>query len=217
MILYKYPRTFHVPWSLGVTNDDKTAVNLPGDGERYLALTKMDGENTAMYQNAIHARSVDYVDRTETMKKSRAYVRGLWAQIKHNIPNNIRICGENVYAMHSIHYDDLEDYFLIFSIWEADKCLSWQDTLSYTEMICEHLSSPIPTVPIIEIFDWTQERAMSICSRVDTKANEGVVFRPYGSFLMKDFDSRVLKWVRKDHVQTDAHWADSQLTLNRRK
>ena len=58
----KYPRTFHLPYSLSKTDDDKT---LESDEhfkqmEEVIVTIKMDGENTTIYPNGyIHARSLD--------------------------------------------------------------------------------------------------------------------------------------------------------------
>ncbi len=41
----KYPRTFHLPWSPGLTKDDKRIENLDGFIGREVVVTeKMDGE-----------------------------------------------------------------------------------------------------------------------------------------------------------------------------
>jgi len=44
--LYKYKRTPHLPWSEGVTNDDKIQYDLTNfEGEEIVISEKMDGEN----------------------------------------------------------------------------------------------------------------------------------------------------------------------------
>ena len=58
--LVKYPRTMHLPWSLGLTNDDKKIACLDAFiGQRVIVTEKMDGENTSMYSDYIHARSLN--------------------------------------------------------------------------------------------------------------------------------------------------------------
>lgn len=51
------------------------------------------------------------------------------------IPDDTHICGEYLYAEHSIHYNNLKDYFLMFSVWNKDTCLSWNDTKEWTELL----------------------------------------------------------------------------------
>jgi len=47
----------------------------------------------------------------------------------------MRICGENCYAVHSITYHNLPNYFLVFNIWEDETCLSWDNTIEIAEML----------------------------------------------------------------------------------
>ena len=58
-MLVKYPRTLHVPWSIGVTSDDRVLQNMDGfETQEVIVLEKLDGENTSLYKDAIHARSL---------------------------------------------------------------------------------------------------------------------------------------------------------------
>src|SRR5205823_10457529 len=99
----KYPRTYHLPWSEDVKDDDRVMESLDGlVGQRVIATEKMDGENTTMYAHYIHARSVD-----GRSHPSRDWVKGFWGSIGADIPAGWRVCGENLYAKHSIHYGDL--------------------------------------------------------------------------------------------------------------
>jgi hypothetical protein len=96
----KYPRTFHLPYSPGTTSDDKKLDNdLDFVGSEVIITEKLDGENTNMTFDRIWARSVDSKDHP-----SRNWVNGFWNQLKYDLPVGLRICGENVYAKHSIHY-----------------------------------------------------------------------------------------------------------------
>lgn len=56
----KYSRTHHLPWSPGLTDDDRVMPSLDAFiGQRVIVTEKMDGENTSMYRDNIHARSLD--------------------------------------------------------------------------------------------------------------------------------------------------------------
>lgn len=46
---------------------------------------------------------------------------------------------------------------------------------------------------------------------------EGVVVRVAGDFKDEDFATSVMKWVRKDHVQTDEHWKHKEIVRNKLK
>ena len=60
---FKYPRTLHLPFSPGTTSDDKmlTAKHTIDlyQGKHILITEKMDGENTKLYNDYLHARSLD--------------------------------------------------------------------------------------------------------------------------------------------------------------
>jgi len=57
---YKYPRTYHLPWSPGVNDDDKVIHDVAVfDNCEIVVTEKMDGENCTMYLDYIHARSID--------------------------------------------------------------------------------------------------------------------------------------------------------------
>lgn len=60
-MLKKYPRTYHLPWSLGRSSDDKVLSNVDSFiGQEVVITEKMDGENSSLYPNGkTHARSLD--------------------------------------------------------------------------------------------------------------------------------------------------------------
>lgn len=196
--LVKYPRTYHLPWSEGMHDDDRMLKTLEHFvGKEVVVTIKKDGENTTMYNDYIHARSID-----SPHHYSRDWVKNFWAKLKWEIPVGWRICGENLYAQHSIVYDDLVSYFYGFSIWnERNICLSWDDTLAYFEML--------GITPVEEIyrgpFDEKLIRGL-YDSKKDWSTCEGYVVRLAGEFDYRDFRRSVAKFVRKGHVQTAKHW-----------
>jgi hypothetical protein len=140
----KYPRTNHLPWSPGVNDDDRVMQDLSHFvGKRVIVSKKMDGENTTMYSDHIHARSIDSKGGAD-----RAWVKQFWSSIAHDIPLDWRICGENLWAEHSIHYSDLPSYFLGFSVWNdgiwdeakiraLEKSLVWDKDEGYVVRLAE--------------------------------------------------------------------------------
>lgn len=193
----KYPRSFHLPWSPGATNDDKIMHDIsPFLGKTIVITEKMDGENTTMYPDHIHARSIDSKDHD-----SRHWVKGLWGGIKNDIPDGWRICGENLYAKHSLHYEDLSSYFMVFSIWnERNECLCLNDTLD----VCKMLN--LTFVPIIDIITFDEKYLRNLAAKLDLNKTEGYVIRNVDSFGYDEFDINLAKWVREKHVTTDEHW-----------
>lgn len=96
-----YPRTPHLPWSPGASSDDVRLTGRPGlaglTGSEVVVTEKMDGENTTLYADGLHARSLDSAHHP-----SRARVEALQGRVGPRILAGWRICGENVFARHSI-------------------------------------------------------------------------------------------------------------------
>jgi ATP-dependent RNA circularization protein (DNA/RNA ligase family) len=178
----------HLPWSPGLQRDDRIIESLDGlDGQEVIVTEKLDGENTSMYRDTIHARSID-----GRYHVSRDWVKSPWAQTcMSRLSPGSRICGENVFAQHSIKYDDLETYFYGFSYWDSDKCFSWDHTLT----LFDHFGiTPVKTL-------WRgmfSETAMhEIESQLDLDRQEGYVVRRADNFEMQNFPNVVAKYVRK--------------------
>lgn len=199
----KYPRTFHLPWSLGATNDDKVLNTIDHFiGKQITVTEKMDGENTTLYSDGMHARSLD-----SNSHESQSFVKQLQGEIGHLIPNNFRICGENLFAKHSIHYENLPSYFLVFSVWENDRCLSWSDTCEWAALL------GLTTVPVLFQGTWSLPDVQA-CYDANNAAQEGYVVRLSDSFLFENFKNSIAKFVRQNHVQTDKHWKSQQIVKN---
>lgn len=205
MNIVKYPKTMHLPWSPNLQNDDRRIESLEFlEGKRVVVSEKMDGENTSMYKDYIHARSPSPL----TPHASRNRIKQLHDSIKHEIPDTYRLCGENLYAKHSIHYTSLPGYFLIFGIWDGDMCLSWPETELWAELL------GLPTVPILwnGIFNNdTFEREIGALVPVQS---EGYVVRIEDSFHLSEFGKVTAKYVRKNHVQTSKHWMTQPVVPN---
>jgi hypothetical protein len=208
----KYPRTFHLPWSPGVTDDDRVLEDPDaafGDA-RVIVTEKLDGECTTMYRDYLHARSTDY-----SPHPSRDRVRALHASIAHDIPEGWRLCGENVYAQHSIAYDALPSYFLLFSIWDdKNQCLSWGDTSLWARLL------GLQVVPQLWAGPWPEFKKIAGALSAEKTSllggdREGYVVRLADSFHYRAFRRSVAKYVRANHVQTHGGWAVRQVVPNR--
>lgn len=200
----KYPRTFHMPFSPGVQSDDKVIKSTSNFvGKRVILTVKMDGENTTMYRDAIHARSLDSAHHP-----SRDWVKRIWSEISWNIPDGFRVCGENMYAQHSIAYDNLESYFYVFSIWNQMTCMSWDDTVLYAELL------ELPLVEVLYDGIYDEDAIRKVCEGIDHSRVEGAVLRLADSFAYQDFNRCVMKYVRAGHVQTDEHWMHQAIKAN---
>jgi hypothetical protein len=85
-----YPRTPHLPWSPGASSDDVRVADPAGlRGAEVVVTEKLDGENTTLYRDGLHARSPDSAHHP-----SRAWVKALQGRIGPAIPPGWRVCGE---------------------------------------------------------------------------------------------------------------------------
>ena len=213
----KYPRTFHLPWSQGATDDDKThtleAVERMFGGKQVIVTEKMDGENTTIYSTGeCHARSPDSASHP-----SRDYVRGKAREVGcAGLPEGWRLMGENLYAKHSIEYDLLPDYFVIFGVADAsNNARPWSEVEEWADLL------DLPHAPVLWQGTWNTKKVMSLYPfkslMSSTGTSEGYVVRVAGSFPMGSFDKYVAKFVRKGHVDAlSRHWFQKSVVPNKR-
>ena len=200
----KYPRTLHLPFSQGVGSDDKVLTTLDHfEGREVVVTIKYDGENTSLYRDGFHARSLD-----SRHHPSRDWLKSFHATFAHDIPDGFRVCGENLYAQHSIAYE-LTSYFKGFSVWHEDTALSWDDTLEFFQLL------GIEPVDVIYRGAFSETQLKQLAASLDTKTQEGFVVRLATAFCYEDFAASVAKWVRPNHVQTDEHWMHRPVVPNR--
>jgi hypothetical protein len=218
----KYPRTFHFPWSDSNSSDDVWWKDTsPFAGRRIIMTEKMDGECASVYPDGhVHARSVD-TDR----HPSRTWVKRIAAEVAHEIPKGWRVCGENMYACHSIFYTHLPSYLLVYGIYdENNHCLPWDTVKS----VCEMLG--LSTVPVLYDGLWDEKLVRGLWAGKGTyptyaQSNpdavapkfpedfvpceaEGYVVRLADSFPHADFARCCAKYVRENHVTTSTHWME---------
>lgn len=203
----QYPRTPHLPWSPGASPDDLRITRAGAGsfaGREIVVTEKLDGENTTLYRDGLHARS-----RDSGHHPSRTRVKALQAVTGRAIPPGWRICGENLLARHSLGYDDLDAYFYGFSVWDdRNHCLGWDRTTAFLR----GLGIPVPRVLWRGDYDERALRAL----RIDPARQEGYVVRTTAGFGYGEFGDRVAKWVRPRHVTADRHWMHSAVVENRR-
>ncbi len=214
-ISQKYGRTYHYPFSPGTTSDDRiqhdyweclqTIPNL-------IHTEKLDGENNCLSKYGVFARS----HAAPTTSPWTASLRQFWQLIKHDL-GHLEVFLENLYAVHSIDYHNLDHHFYVFAIRENERWLSWEETKFYAEML------NLPTVPELQIVSPGSDRITfenNVLTLVKGSGNlqphdvitklpttmEGLVSRNANAFATTDFSNNVFKYVRKGHVKTDQHW-----------
>lgn len=205
----KYPRTMHLPWSEKMTKDDRVLESVKHfEGKEVVVSIKFDGENTTMYKDHIHARSLDSASHP-----SRKWVKGLWGKIGYEIPEGWRLCGENLFAVHTIPYKNLDSYFYLFSIWnDKNVCLSWDETLEYAELL------GLNTVPVLYKGIWDEAKIKALFKdEMDGNKCEGYVVRLADEYPYGEFRRSLAKFVSGKFVIKHGHWAQQQIFENELK
>lgn len=202
----KYNRTPHLSFSPGATKDDKIIKSHKDFiGVPIVITEKLDGSNTGITKDLVFGRS-----HVEPSKNP--WDRVIWESqylIKDYIPEGTFLFGENMYAIHSIEYKDLNSYFYLFGVRkDINIWASWDEVVEMSEFI------ECPTVPVLfegvinsekELKEIVEDLIESGSELGDTI--EGIVIRVKDSFSDSEFGNKVAKWVRKDHVVTDQHWS----------
>jgi len=212
----KYPRTMNFPWSDSNSSDDVWWKDSKFfEGREVVVTEKMDGECTSMYKDHIHARSMD-----SGHHPSRAWVKKLHGSICHEIPEDWRVCGENLYAFHSIFYTDLPSYFMCFGIYDNENtCLSWDDTVEFCQLL------GLETVPVVYRGIWDEKKVKALWTgkgvfptfvtdaeqpkwpeTFTPSGAEGYVVRVVDKFPYEEFRQHSAKYVRPNHVTTPTNW-----------
>lgn len=193
----KYPRTYHLPWSPGITDDDRVMKDLSVfEGKRVIVTRKMDGENFTGYRDSTHARSVD-----GRSHYTRNWAKSFWMERSYEIPEGWRVCAENLYATHSIRYDDLPSYLMGFSIWDdRNFCVGWDETVELFDLLDMRM------VPVLYDGIWDEKKIQALHTSKDDSTHEGYVVRLAEEFAFGNFKNCVAKYVRKGHVQDQKHW-----------
>ena len=211
---YKHPRTYHLPFSGGATDDDKTLSeqeledSLLAESE-VVVLLKLDGENFNGYRDGCHARSID-----SRHHASRDWAKRRWNEVKHNLPEGWKVSAENMRAVHTIEYSDLPSYLMVFAIWDENRnCLGFDRTLEWCELLGLH------HVPILYKGPYDLERLRAIANELDPEKQEGFVVRVSSDFHYDDFSTCVAKYVcpefREKLEDTDEHWMYKEIVPNK--
>lgn len=207
----KFPRMYHLPWSPGVSRDDKVLRDVGRFLHKPLVITeKLDGSNICFTRDQVFARSHSGTPTHPSFAQAKSY----HASIKHKIGAGVSIFLENMFAVHSIRYNALTKSLFVIGVRDDNLgvWLGWSDT----ELIAHPLG--LPTVPLLgrayvksplEFQELTQSLGKDV-SRFGPN-REGVVVRWEDNFACDNFDIAVAKWVRKGHVTTDQHWRNRKI------
>lgn len=207
----------NLAWSQSSSSDDvwwKDCQNF--ENKEIVVTEKLDGECTSIYPDGtVHARSLE-----TSHHPSRSWVKKFAAVFAHEIPEGWRICGENLYAWHSVFYINLPTYFFVYGIYDdRNVCVSWDQT----QEMCDLLG--LQTVPLIYRGKWDAELVRNQWKGIGKFPTfgttveypkypndfspcdaEGYVVRLTEPFLYEEFKNCCAKFVRVNHVTTNTQW-----------
>ncbi|WP_394826645.1 RNA ligase family protein [Pendulispora albinea] len=211
----KYPRSFHLPWSPGGTSDDKRLRDVSGLlGVPVVVTEKCDGSNLTYTRQNVFSRS----HAGPPSHKSFDLAKATHARLRHLISEGTSIFCEYCYAVHSIPYEALPDYSLVFGVRDDEGERWWE----WDRVAAQAADLGLPTVPVLfrgvlakerDLQELTEE--LSAEPSVFGGTREGIVVRRAASFSSAEFSKSLAKWVRKDHVTTDEHWMHQNITPQR--
>lgn len=176
---------------------------------------KMDGANAGVFIS----------DKNLFLQKRRGHADGSHKQFKRfknewlwdhyetlsKVEKNIVIYGELMYCTHSIYYDKLPDFFLVFDIYDLDNgCY-----LDWFEVRSTALELGLATVPYITFLRNPTtvdiERVMPTKSAFGDTC-EGIVVKNYKRGLR----GKIVKPEFIKHMDESDHWASERVRYNRK-
>ena len=169
----KYGRTYHYDFSPGTTSDDR--INRDwydhiSKMSKTIDTEKLDGENRCMNGVGIFARS----HAAPTTNPWASHLKSKYSMIQNDLKEgNIELFGEDVYAIHSIIYPNIEEHFYLFGVRVLDKWVSWEEVKWYADIF------DFPIVPEVSINDIKLLSKDDIQNHVITESEKPSVFGSY--------------------------------------
>lgn len=208
----KYPRIPHLPWSPGTAPDDRRLPDTTALLVRPLVITeKLDGSNLCMTSREVFARTHAHAPRHPSFDMAKR----VWASLRCRIPAEHSVFGEWLYARHSIQYQSLPGFYVVFGV-RDDEAGAWHSWDRTVELAAE---LGLPAAPVLwtghvgsdaELRDGVERLSSQPSSFGGDR--EGVVVRLAGP--VTDFDVSIAKWVRPGHVRTGEHWPAQPIVRN---
>eukprot|EP01004_Peranema_trichophorum_P001887 NODE_1245_length_2050_cov_12.893098_g1053_i0.p1 GENE.NODE_1245_length_2050_cov_12.893098_g1053_i0~~NODE_1245_length_2050_cov_12.893098_g1053_i0.p1 ORF type:complete len:651 (-),score=136.80 NODE_1245_length_2050_cov_12.893098_g1053_i0:46-1998(-) len=203
-----YPSTPHLPFSPGINDDDSIMFEQNTSifvGKEVIITEKLDGGNCCIYNGKVFSRT----HKHEATHSSFGTIKSICSRLVGMLDEDLALFGENMTGIHSIEYDELDDYFYLFGARRKDHWLSWDEI----EELGGALSLQVVPVcyrgkfhSVDEIKQW-METNIQIPSKVGRSVTpEGFVIRVVEGFDSSQFSMSISKYVRSNHIQTDSSW-----------
>lgn len=214
----RFPSTPYLVRPPGVDiRDDK--VFTVAEREEFLAMPlhideKVDGQNLGISNSDDGLR---FQARGSYVQPGGRHFRGLatWIaprrqRLAEGLSNDLILFGEWCAVKHTVRYDSLPDWLLVFDVYDRAAGLFWEPDLR--DALAEDLG--LYTVPFLGAghFDLNDLAQLLNGSRVGHEQMEGIVART----ITAEGPQRRAKLVRPEFMQQiDQHWMSGQQAMNR--
>lgn len=222
--LFRFPHTPHLTWlGDGEPRDDK--VLSAGEARELLALDvvveeKLDGANLGFSvsangelqaQNRSHYLMAPY---TGQFSRLRSWMPAHEEELIEALGSDLIAFGEWCAARHSLSYNHLPDWWLLFDVYDRSERRFWS-TARRNQWAVDLGISTVPTLDRGKLSLSSLERMLQEgSSAFSTGPLEGVVVRSEDDAWLK---TRA-KLVRADFTQSiESHWRTRALEWNRRR
>lgn len=200
------PSMKHLPWSQEDARQQKwlreSDVESMFEDREVVVTEKLDGANTCLTSENVYARSHSgepYRDEWDYLKKKHR------EEYMHKIPKWAAVFGEYLYARHSIKYERLPSYFVMFGLYDkrTGRWHSWDVVKRFAK------AKGFDTSPVIYegIFSRTNVEMMPEGESAYGDTREGYIVRSKDGFHVDKLEYNMAKCVRENHVKTEElHW-----------
>lgn len=218
---FRFPHTPHLAWlGEGQPRDDKLLS--PDEAAALLAgevviEEKVDGANIGFSTAADGTLRVQsrgsYLDRDHCHPQFRplwTWLGAREAELAAALGRDRILFGEWCYAVHSVVYDRLPDWFLGFDVYDRTVDRFWDSARRDAVLRALHLH-PVPSIARGQFTLAEITALLSSPSRVGGRAIEGVIVRREAD----GFTIARAKLVRREFTQAiDEHWSRGPLRRN---
>lgn len=218
---FRFPHTPHLAWlGEGQPRDDKVLATPEAQellAHEVVVEEKLDGANLGFSitdEGELCAQNRgSYLDRDHAHPQFRPLWSWLSAResaIANALWPNLMLFGEWCYAIHSVVYDGLPDWFLGFDVYDRKLDRFW-DSERRNALLTELRLHPVPRLAKSRVSIEQLNQLLSGASRVGGSTIEGLVVRQEGD----GFTTARAKLVRAEFTQAiDEHWSRGPLRPN---
>ena len=176
---------------------------------------KLDGANTGIIRTKDWFRLQKRGSLVDASEHEQFNFFKAWADTHCEsllkIPKNFRVYGELMRCVHTIHYQHLPDWFLVFAVYDDDKSryLPWPQV----EDLCNVLG--LCTVPLVALDTYVEKLDIfdlipNPSAYADGPA-EGVVVWNY----RKQLRGKLVREAFVKHMDESVHWTSQKMQHNR--